>query len=75
MIPEEAVEAAAKVVLSGMDERHHAYKIAYAALEAAAPYMLRDAKAEAWDEGSQARWEYQWSDDIDPLTNPYRSQA
>ena len=39
MIPDAAVEAAAKEVLRGTDAGHHAYKIAYAALEAAAPHM------------------------------------
>lgn len=47
------------------------YEWARTILEAAAPYIA----AEAWDEGSQARWDYQWRDDIDPLTNPYRSRA
>lgn len=42
MISDEAVEAAAKVILRGTDEGHHAYKIAYAALEAAAPHMASD---------------------------------
>lgn len=44
-ISDEAVEAAAKAVLRGNDEGHHAYKIAYAALEAAAPHMLPDEAA------------------------------
>lgn len=39
MIPDEAVEAAAKAVLRGTDAGCHAYKIAYAALEAALPYL------------------------------------
>jgi hypothetical protein len=48
-ISDEAVEAAADVILRGMDAGHHAYKIAYAALEAAAPHLM----AQAWYEG---RW-------------------
>lgn len=45
MISDEAVAAAAKIILRGTDEGHHAYKIAYAALEAAAPHMLAGANA------------------------------
>jgi hypothetical protein len=28
--------------------------------------------AAAWDEGSEARRAYAYSDDMEPLTNPYR---
>lgn len=73
MISDEAVEAAAKAILSGMDERHHAYKIAYAALEAAAPYMVAD----AWEAGADAYYSQlsKVSFGFDFIPNPYRSQA
>lgn len=71
MISDEAVAAAVPVILRGIDEGHHAYKIAYAALEAAAPHML----AEAWDDGMiyGTRGQHRYQEDFD--TNPYRSQA
>jgi hypothetical protein len=46
-IPDEAVEAAAGVILRGQDEGHHAWKIAYAALDAAAPHLMVEALEDA----------------------------
>lgn len=72
-IPDEAVEAAASKVLEALDRGFTAYQIAYAALEAAAPFIA----AQAWDEGMQAgylnRANETWAG-ISPLNNPYRSQ-
>lgn len=62
-IPDEVVKAASWAVLRGMNARHHAYKIAYAALEAAAPYIA----AQAWEQGWDAR---AWGEDRD---SPYRA--
>ena len=66
VIPAEAVEAAAKAWLAAglFDDQMRA------ALEAAAPYLTQDARAEAWDEGYEAA-------DADarfslPPDNPYR---
>jgi len=66
MIPQESIDAAVKALnetrgLSLPDQ-------ARAVLEAASKALM----AEAWDEGSQERWAWQWRDDAEPLTNPYR---
>lgn len=58
MISDEAVEAAAKASGTSVDR-------ARKALDAAAPHMLAEAKAEAWEEGYFAG----------AYANPYRSQA
>lgn len=74
---EEAVEAAATVILRGIDEGHHAYNIAYAALEAAGPYLM----AQAWDEvAASIRNDMEVQQRIYlakkyKQANPYRSQA
>lgn len=68
VISDEAVEAAVPVILRGIDEGHHAYKIAYAALEAAAPHMLAEARAEAWDACADMPSRPTKSD------NPYRNE-
>jgi len=66
VIPDEAVEAAAKAWLAAglFDDQMRA------ALEAAVPYLTQAAKAEAWDEGYEAAD----SDARFSLTpdNPYR---
>ena len=78
VIPDAAVEAAAVAVYGaecadlGADEEPKV-KASYlsdarAALEAAAPHMLEEAKADAWDEGKNVRR----CDGVPP--NPYRSQ-
>ena len=76
VIPHAAVVAASGALWdafeSGVDDFEQQ---ASAALEAAAPHMLQAAKADAWDEGVQAKSEYAWNDDMEPLTSPYRSQA
>lgn len=44
-----------------------------AALEAAAPYLVQAAKAEAWDEGEKIGYEESFrADDPRPTRNPYR---
>jgi len=72
VIPDAAVEAAA-IALAAQDMRGFDpgsfIPDARAALEAAAPHLLADAKAEAWDEGKDVRR----CDGVPP--NPYRSQA
>lgn len=86
MIPEAAVEAAAKAVLSGTDAGHHAYKIAYAALEAAAPHMhpvepgsvVQQAMELAWDDAyakgrDRGEWEAAPVTKEPRHTNPYRA--
>ena len=95
VIPEAAVEAAARALYSGApiydEERgvitgykpwesaepayqEHMLNEARSALEAAAPHMLAEAKADAWDEGrvvgsDEERSGYATED------NPYRSQG
>jgi hypothetical protein len=59
-IPDEAVEVAAKAILRGTDEGHHAYKIAYATLEAAAPHLM----AAAWEQGREDGYHHR--------PNPYK---
>jgi hypothetical protein len=79
-IPDEAVEAAAKVLCEQMWENAHEKQRAYAreearlALEAAAQYIA----AEAWDEGEQAGAMNHAAEEypeVKDITNPYRSQA
>ena len=69
MIPDEAVEAAARAWFAAglFDDQMRA------ALEAAAPYLTQAAKAEAWDEGYDAAD----SDTRFALNpdNPYRKAA
>ncbi|MFE4229180.1 hypothetical protein ACFRJ8_14975 [Arthrobacter sp. NPDC056886] len=78
-MPEAAVEAAAGT----LHESWYDYaspgqwqEIMRAALEAAAPHMLRDAKAEAWDECEAAKYEIrlnQSGNAWEPVKdNPYR---
>lgn len=78
VIPEAAVEAARAAVRAAMIEfgpdghTDGDEEITRAALEAAAPHML----AECWDAAIEAHKEWTWDDEnIDPLTNPYRSQS
>ena len=76
MIPDAAVEAAHNAIIGGNEmtgpdialdflSREQVRRI----LEAAAPHMLAEAKADAWDEGKNVRR----CDGVPP--NPYRSQA
>ena len=87
-ISDEAVEAAAKVLFEQLWENAHESQRAYArdeardALEAAAPYMMVQAQADAWDKAwAHARGNYSAVYTQRPipdwvtLTNPYRSQA
>ena len=85
MIPEAAVEAAYNSIIGGNEvtgpdialdllSREQVLLI----LEAAAPHLLQAAKAEAWEEGSEAgsdnqcAWDgWRYSKGY-PLTNPYR---
>lgn len=60
-VPDEAVEAAAGKVLETLDRGFTAYQIAYAALDAAAPFIA----AQAWDECNATDT---------PWVNPYRSE-
>ena len=75
VIPEAAVEAAAKAVCRADEEwssDDYYARLAQAALEAAAQHML----AECWDAAIEAHKAWTWDDEnVDPLTNPYRSQA
>lgn len=82
MIPEAAVEAAARGVHSALgfgawDDRFAEvyFRAARAALEAAEPYML----AEGWDEGYEAcsrdEENSYWGSRAVTTPNPYRSQA
>lgn len=73
MIPDEAVEAACASYFSGFPYVHPESKAdVRAALDAAAPYLTREAKAEAWDEGYQSGVR---EEQPDWTPNPYRSQA
>jgi len=76
VIPDAAVEAAHNAIIGGNEmtgpdialdflSREQVRRI----LEAAAPHMLAEAKADAWDEGKNVRR----CDGVPP--NPYRSQA
>lgn len=79
MIPAEAVIAATKILYADKMSNHsgdNAPQIIDACeavvkkiLEAAAPYMIREAKAEAWEEGFAAD-DYEVSVHLD--YNPYR---
>lgn len=85
MIPAQAVEAAAKVLRArfngqredkpwaSADQMRMYIGDARAALEAAAPYICGNAKAEAWEEG------YEQADSDAPHSikseNPYRDQG
>jgi len=74
VIPESAVDAAARADYGdGWDRASEWERSAYLdhsklLLEAAAPHMLEEAKADAWDEGKNVRR----CDGVPP--NPYRSQ-
>ena len=65
MIPDEAVEAAAKVMFEHKDREVTFREVARAALEAAAPHLM----AAAWDEGFAAD-DFEVSIGMD--RNPYR---
>ena len=82
MIPDAAVEAAARAhqemrarlgysTWEELNEMGQVWRLEHmrVALEAAAPHMLAEAKADAWDEGKNVRR----CDGVPP--NPYRSQA
>ena len=86
MIPEAAVEAAAKAHFENgwgdsvhwedaeAEARSEALGDMRAALEAAAPHMIQAAKAEAWDEGERAGYINRGSDEdltADHVENPY----
>jgi hypothetical protein len=73
-ISDEAVEAAAKAICMGPSGI--SYQQLETALEAAAPYIVAEPKADAWDEGQYAIWGYLANRSNRPRpTNPYRSQA
>jgi hypothetical protein len=91
-INNEAAEAMAKVLVedgaygvpwedASGDDRTEAMGKARRYIEAAAPHMLEDAKADAWDEGaSDGQWNTEHIYQIDAgsrhaIPNPYRSQA
>lgn len=72
MIPDEALDAAVDALVASRLGDHKGIngeefvEAARAALEAAAPHMLREAQELAWDEGWFGEgWQ----------SNPYRSQA
>lgn len=68
MIPDEAVEAALRVLPDGAGVYVNRDDLR-AILEAAAPYIA----AQAWDEAIEAYKAWTWDDEnIDPLANPYR---
>lgn len=87
MIPDEAVEAAAKVIalssrtITEADwewehlPKEHWYKAAREALEASEPHILAEAKVEAWEEGKESVWAFLGNlGQRTPPTNPHRSQ-
>jgi len=83
VIPEEAVEAAARLIhsqheTSPLDEwsaifQRQAKASARLVLEAAAPHLIQAAKAEAWDEGAAGglSWDENLGEDF-KTPNPYR---
>lgn len=95
MIPAQAIEAAKEAMrevtpppgVSKADwlAEHGSFALIAGAIAAAAPYLIREAKAEAWDEAIAAAADRQ--DEIEqaiyagqtipdePLPNPHRSQA
>jgi hypothetical protein len=78
MITDEAVGAAAKAIERQFPYDENAAYMARLALEAAAPYLMRDAKADAWDECDATKYILMLKADGSGLTrvktNPYRSQ-
>lgn len=86
MISDEAVEAAAKVLLRTsvnrfVEPRQQALELCKAevrpVLEAAAPHMLAEAQTAAWESGKDAVWAFLSNQDPqrNRPANPYRSQA
>ena len=78
MIPDAAVDAAYRELPDGAGVYVNRADLRVI-LEAAAPHMLAEAKAEAWDECERAEYVITLSADgtaWEPVkTNPYRSQA
>jgi hypothetical protein len=74
MIPDEAIEAAARVIRLYEDLTDG---VARAALEAAAPHMIQAARAEAWDEGHLMGWNEATANTLPEREslwrNPYRT--
>jgi len=85
VIPEAAVEAAARIiyrdsgrkrVMSYRDAKEACEADARDILEAAAPHMLTEAKADAWDECMASLVDEDGTKvEVIASTNPYRSQA
>lgn len=89
MIPAEAVEAAKEAMrevtpppgVSKADwlAEHGDFALIAGAIAAAEPYMLREAKADAWDECEAAQYEIKLNaagNAWEPIKdNPYRSKA
>lgn len=86
VIPAEAVEAAAKAAFAQtydasewelvvIQTQARYMRDARTALEAAAPHMLAEAKADAWDEGKYAHDHYLFNrhQGVRRPENPYRS--
>lgn len=72
---DDAVVTWDQLVKSSSGHRRKAQQLAeaHAALEAAAPHIIREAQAEAWDEGYQGCYDRYMYEPVPP--NPYRSQA
>lgn len=77
MISDEAVEAAAGASVDkfGLHSVASRYETVRTILEAAAPHMLADAQANAWESGKDAVWAFLSNQDPqrNRPTNPYRS--